>query len=67
MSSVARPSRSSARATNRLRGLCRLLPLPCANTTRPVAPGGIVRSPGSACRPMGTRTGCVSAFITSDL
>ena len=35
--SVPKPAASSVLATERLRGLKRLLPLPCANTTRPAA------------------------------
>ena len=34
-SNVPRPARLSVLATNWLRGLCRLLPLPCANSTSP--------------------------------
>src|SRR4030088_290922 len=45
MSSVARPACSRTSATYRLRGLKRLLPLPCANATIPRDAGGILRSP----------------------
>ena len=41
------PASRSFCATNRLRGLFRLLPLPCANTTRPCARSGISRFPVS--------------------
>ena len=37
---MPRPASSSVPATERLRGLKRLLPLPCANTTSPTAAGG---------------------------
>ena len=48
MSSVARPRRCSAAATARLRGLWRLLPEPCANSTRPArALRAATRSPAS--------------------
>ena len=43
----------STRATCRLRGLWRLLPLPCANRTMPRAPPGSVRSPSSVTGPAG--------------
>ena len=51
--SVANPARCSTPATYRLRGLCRLLPLPCTNTTRPRAPAGTVRCPASRAPPGG--------------
>src|SRR3989442_8493200 len=63
MSSVASRSWSSAAATNWLRGLMRPLPLPCANTTIPVAPAGTPRSPISQSSPMLTRTSRVRAMV----
>src|SRR5579883_2272187 len=56
ISSVPRPRSRSAPATYRLRGLKRLLPLPCAKSTMPRAPGGTARSPSSTTPPAGTRT-----------
>ena len=50
-SSVASPAWFSVRATWRLRGLRRLLPLPWANSTRPAASAGRARSASSrTCR-----------------
>ena len=46
-SKVPKPASFSCSATWRLRGLCLLLPLPCTNTTMPVAPAGTVRCPAS--------------------
>lgn len=46
-SSVASPASWRMLATYRLRGLCRVLPLPCAKMTSPRAFGGIVRLPSS--------------------
>lgn len=40
----------SADATSRLRGLCLPLPLPCANTTMPVAPSGTASVPARVTR-----------------
>src|SRR5438270_2942846 len=54
--SVARPARTRISATNLLRGLCRLLPLPWAKTTIAPAPTGIRRSPSSSAAPAGTVT-----------
>ena len=50
-SSVPRPASLSTEATYRLRGLCRLLPLPCTNTTMPGAFSGNATCPGSASAP----------------
>jgi putative phosphoribosyl transferase len=47
-SSVARPALCRLDATNRLRGLRRLEPLPCAKITSPRAAGGAWRSPVSS-------------------
>jgi hypothetical protein len=47
-SRVASPPAFSERATETLRGLSRLLPLPWANSTIPVAPGGTCNVPGSS-------------------
>src|SRR5690606_39792866 len=44
-SSVPSPASRSVPATMRLRGLKRLLPLPCANTTRPRARSGTSSDP----------------------
>lgn len=44
-SSVAKPASFNSRATQRLRQLCRLLPLPCAKSTSPRAAAGTLRSP----------------------
>ena len=55
-SKVPRPSRLSAEPTKRLRGLCLLLPLPWAKTTRPLGDSGTVRCPESRPGPMGTST-----------
>src|SRR5690606_35989211 len=51
--SVAKPASFSASATSRLRRLCRLLPLPWAKTTMPVASGGTARKPCSTPPRMG--------------
>ena len=56
MSRVANPAAWSCRATERLRGLCRLLPLPWANNTIPLAPSGTSRSPSRVTGPASTRT-----------
>ena len=48
ISTVAKPACCSEAATARLRGLCRLLPLPWANTTAPRHGSGRARSPSSA-------------------
>lgn len=45
---VPSPRSRSFSATKLLRGLCRLLPLPCAKTIRPVAPSGTTSSPSRA-------------------
>ncbi len=57
-SSVSRSKRSgpsprdrSASATSLFRGLCRLLSLPCANTTNPGAFAGTRRSPSGSTKP----------------
>ena len=55
-SSVARPPSFRARATARLRGLWRLLPLPCANITMPADRGATVRFPSRRTPAAGTRT-----------
>ncbi|WP_323139421.1 hypothetical protein [Streptomyces sp. NBC_01549] len=48
--------RFSPAATNRLRGLCRLLPLPCANTTTPIESSGTVNCPRVTVAPARTST-----------
>lgn len=50
-SSVPVPASWSARATAWLRGLCRLLPLPCANSTTPTARVGTHHSPARVTPP----------------
>src|ERR1017187_708620 len=45
-----------APATSWLRGLCRLLPLPCTNTTIRAAAGGTLRCPASRAEPAITST-----------
>ena len=45
------PARCSTSATYRLRGLCRLLPLPCTKTTRPSGCSGTVRWPARRAGP----------------
>jgi len=50
-SSVPRPARFSVAATNWLRGLCLLLPLPWAKTTSPGARPGMTSDPGSRTPP----------------
>ena len=55
-SRVASPARLSTSATYRLRGLCLLLPLPCANTTMPLGFSGIVRCPATVTGSGATRT-----------
>src|SRR5271165_101914 len=62
-SSVPLPDSRMTRATNRLRGLYRLLPLPCAKTTTPFAPGGIASAPSSVTAAQGIRT---SSGVKSD-
>ena len=57
-SSVARPSSFSLRATYWLRGLCRLLPVPCAKRTTPRARSGSARSPSMPTRPSAIRRRC---------
>src|SRR5439155_14976799 len=54
-SSVASPPSFKTRATNVLRGLWRLLPLPCANTTMPLAFSGILSVPSSLTPPVSMR------------
>jgi hypothetical protein len=55
-SKVANPAALSARATWRLRGLKRLLPLPCANSTSPRGASGKLRSASSVASPTGIRS-----------
>src|SRR5205823_1177196 len=55
-SSVASVASLRTRATWRLRGLSRLLPLPCANSTTPRASSGRARLPSSVTPAAGTRT-----------
>ena len=50
-SSVASPAWFKTSATYRLRGLCLLLPLPCAKTTMPVGCSGMVRCPATVTGP----------------
>ena len=50
-SRVPRPEAWSRLATHMFRGLARLLPLPCANRTRPTGASGIVSVPGSSNAP----------------
>ena len=52
----ATPDARSTPATARLRRLKRLLPLPCANKTKPTAFGGISRSPERVTSPQGIRS-----------
>ena len=49
--SVPRPAWFNAPATNRLQGLRRLLPLPWAKMTAPVARSGMARCPASSKSP----------------
>ena len=60
-SRVASPVSCRAEATARLRGLCRLLPLPWAKTTTPAAPAGTERVPGRPRPPPSTTTSRSSA------
>ncbi|EPJ42512.1 putative phosphoribosyl transferase [Streptomyces afghaniensis 772] len=53
---VPSPAVRRPAATSRLRGLCRELPLPWANSTTARAAGGTVRSPVSVAPPAGTVT-----------
>ncbi len=55
-SRVPRPARFKAAATDRLRGLWRLLPEPWANITTAPAPPGRARSPDSRTPPASTST-----------
>src|SRR5207249_6523188 len=57
-SSVAMPVWCNWRATNRLRGLYRLLPLPCANSTIPRGSEETERFPDSFAGPAGMATSC---------
>src|SRR5438105_594342 len=59
-SNVAKRARLSISATWRLRGLKRLLPLPCAKRTTPRASAGVLRSPSSSTSPTAIRTGTLS-------
>lgn len=59
-SSVPRPASCNTSATARLRGLCRLLPEPWANITRPAAPSGRARSPASRTPAASTSTPVVT-------
>src|SRR5207237_225444 len=57
ISTVASPASRSERATNRLRGLCRLLPDPCAKRTTPRRPSGDSSAPSSTADPAAIPTG----------
>src|SRR4030088_2316560 len=59
---VARFASLSIRATWRLRGLCLLLPLPCANSTTPRAFSGRLRLPSRVTGTATTRTRRSSTF-----
>src|ERR1039458_3486232 len=61
------PTTCRAPATNMLRGLLRLLPLPCANTTTPRAPAGTVSRPGSGTVPASTITSRISSASVPSL
>src|ERR1700693_405401 len=61
--SVPSPRRTSSPATERLRGLTRLLPLPWAKSTMPVAPSGRTRLPSTVTPPAATRTSFSSFSI----
>ena len=54
--SVARPASFRTSATRALRGLERLLPLPCANTTIPSPSAGATSDPGSTAPSAGITT-----------
>ena len=56
----------SVSATNRLRGLSRLLPLPCAHRTTPLAPGGTDRSPPESPSRFGLSPSPQSPFVGAD-
>src|SRR5437762_282028 len=62
-SSVAIPASCSTPATNRLRGLRRLDPEPCAKSTKPRGSGGALRSPCSVIFPIGMLTARSLVFI----
>ncbi len=53
----------AALATNRLRGLRRLLPLPWAKRTTPMAFFGIVNSPSNRMESQGIETGCLMNIL----
>src|SRR5438874_9936745 len=62
-SSVAMPASCSTPATNRLRGLRRLDPEPCAKSTKPRGSGGTLRSPCRVIFPIGMLTARSLVFI----
>src|SRR5581483_9314826 len=64
-SRVPRPASCSTRATYWLRGLWRLLPLPCANSTTPWPSGGRVNSPSKCARSTGIMTSHASKRMVS--
>ena len=53
---MPKPCSLSTRATDWLRGLCRLLPAPCAKSTTPDGFDGTIKSPFNLTRPAGIDT-----------
>src|SRR4051794_36750329 len=63
-SRVPMPASRMTCATYWLRGLWRLLPLPCANRTTPGEAGGTINSPSTIAGPDGMRTARASAPVS---